>query len=268
MKRRPEHLVQKRDGRREFLRATKLARSIHLALHSVGVDEDWRALELANVVLQALRQKREARAEPGEHVVLTTAEIADAVQHLLVVTGQPHAAAGYLGWLELFGNDPANLLYFPTFYAEAGAILGFHACLAGAGVALLRPTRVALAIAAVGAAIDVAVASLVAQSRGLRLDGDAALALELHRIEHLLAHLALRQAAAELDDAIRQGRLAVVDVRDDGEVADVLHQDRSSAGPAGMGCSGIRAVPAAAAPPGERASPQGCGRYSSGTHRV
>jgi hypothetical protein len=95
VKRRPEHLVQKRDGRREFLRATKLARSIHLALHSVGVDEDWRALELANVALQALRHKREAIAEPGEHVVLTTAEIADAVQHLLVVTGQPTAAVAF-----------------------------------------------------------------------------------------------------------------------------------------------------------------------------
>ena len=94
MKRRAEHLVQKRDGRREFLRATKLARSIHLALHSVGVDEDWRALELANVALQALRCKRDAAAE-GEHVVLTTAEIADAVQHLLVVTGQPTAAVSF-----------------------------------------------------------------------------------------------------------------------------------------------------------------------------
>lgn len=55
MKRRTEHLVEKRDGRTEYLRATKLARSIHLALVSVGVDEDWRALELANVVLLALR---------------------------------------------------------------------------------------------------------------------------------------------------------------------------------------------------------------------
>jgi hypothetical protein len=95
MKRRAEHLVRKRDGRREFLRATKLARSIHLALHSVGVDEDWRALELANVVLQALRQKRRPDAEPGVEVVLTTAEISDAVQHLLVVTGQPAAAVAF-----------------------------------------------------------------------------------------------------------------------------------------------------------------------------
>ena len=52
-----------------------------------------------------------------------------------------------------FGNDPANLLYFPTFYAEVGAILGFHTCLAGAVIALLRPTRGALAVTAVGAAV-------------------------------------------------------------------------------------------------------------------
>jgi hypothetical protein len=58
MKRRTEHLVEKRDGRREYLRATKLARSIHLALCGVGVDEDWRALELANVVLEGLRRRR------------------------------------------------------------------------------------------------------------------------------------------------------------------------------------------------------------------
>ncbi len=95
MKRRTEHLVRKRDGRTEFLRATKLARSIHLALHSVGVDEDWRAIELANVALQALRQKRHGGDVDADAVVLTTTELADAVQHLLVVTGQPAAAVAY-----------------------------------------------------------------------------------------------------------------------------------------------------------------------------
>ncbi|MCK5944987.1 MAG: hypothetical protein KAI24_23570 [Planctomycetes bacterium] len=104
MKRRTEHLVEKRDGRREFLRATKLARSIHLALYEIGVDEDWRALELASVVLEGLRSKR-GREVPvgagivagkgGAEVVLTTSELADAVQHLLVVTGQPAAAVSY-----------------------------------------------------------------------------------------------------------------------------------------------------------------------------
>jgi hypothetical protein len=95
MKRRTEHLVEKRDGRTEFLRATKLARSVHLALHSVGVDEDWRALELANVALQALRQKRGPGVPSSDAVVLKTSELADAVQHLLVVTGQPAAAVAY-----------------------------------------------------------------------------------------------------------------------------------------------------------------------------
>jgi hypothetical protein len=95
MKRRTEHLVRKRDGRTEFLRATKLARSIHLALHSVGVDEDWRAIELANVALQALRAKRRTDGADGDAVVLSTADLADAVQHLLVVTGQPAAAVAY-----------------------------------------------------------------------------------------------------------------------------------------------------------------------------
>ncbi|HZN41332.1 MAG TPA: ATP cone domain-containing protein [Planctomycetota bacterium] len=94
MKRRTEHLVLKRDGRTEFLRATKLARSIHLALHSVGVDEDWRAIEIASVALQALRRKR-GEADGGEPVLLTTSELSDAVQHLLVVTGQPAAAVAY-----------------------------------------------------------------------------------------------------------------------------------------------------------------------------
>ncbi len=98
MKRRTEHLVEKRDGRREFLRATKLARSIHLALFEIGVDEDWRALELATVVLEGLRTRRTGDPEasvPGGSLVLSTDEIADAVQHLLVVTGQPAAAVSY-----------------------------------------------------------------------------------------------------------------------------------------------------------------------------
>ena len=72
--------------------------------------------------------------------------------------------------------------------------------------------------------VDVAVARLVAERGGLRLDRDAPLALELHRVEHLLAHLAVGKAAAALDEAVGKRRLAVIDVRDDREVADVLHR--------------------------------------------
>ena len=57
---------------------------------------------------------------------------------------------------------------------------------------------------------------------GLRLDRDAALALEIHRVEQLLAHLARRDGAGQLEDAIRERRLAVVDVRDDREVANAV----------------------------------------------
>ena len=50
-----------------------------------------------------------------------------------------------------------------------------------------------------------------------------ALALEVHRVEELLGHLALGERPRALHQAVGEGRLAVVDVGDDREVADVLH---------------------------------------------
>ena len=58
----------------------------------------------------------------------------------------------------------------------------------------------------------------------MRLDRDATLALELHRVEDLLLHLALGEAAADLDQPVCQRGLAMIDVGDDREVADSLHQ--------------------------------------------
>ena len=57
-------------------------------------------------------------------------------------------------------------------------------------------------------------------AHGLRLDRDPALALELHRVEQLLLHVAVRDRVCHLEDAIGERRLAMVDVRDDREVAD------------------------------------------------
>ena len=54
----------------------------------------------------------------------------------------------------------------------------------------------------------------------LALDGDAALALDVHAVEVLRAHRALVDHAGELQHAVGQRRLAVVDVGDDAEVAD------------------------------------------------
>ena len=66
-----------------------------------------------------------------------------------------------------------------------------------------------------------AVAGAVIEPHGLRLDGDAALPLDIHRIEHLLLHLPRAQAAAKLDQPVGERRFAVIDMGDDGEVADM-----------------------------------------------
>ena len=82
--------------------------------------------------------------------------------------------------------------------------------------------------------VGLAVLGLVLEAHRLRLDGDAALALDVHGIEHLLLHLALGEGARLLDQAVGQRRLAVVDVGDDGEVANGLD---------GMGGHGFPAGP-------------------------
>ena len=64
---------------------------------------------------------------------------------------------------------------------------------------------------------------LVIESDRLRLDGDAAFTLELERIEDLVLHFAGFEATADLDEAVRQRGLAVIDVGDDREVAYALH---------------------------------------------
>src|SRR5262249_5614102 len=72
-----------------------------------------------------------------------------------------------------------------------------------------------------------AVLGAVMQAHGLRLDGDAALALDVHGIEHLLLarHLAIGEAARHLDQAVGQRRFSMVDMGDNGEVADVRNGD-------------------------------------------
>jgi hypothetical protein len=82
--------------------------------------------------------------------------------------------------------------------------------------------------------IVLAVGRLVVQPHGLGLDGDAALALDIHRIEHLVLHFAVGQPARKLDQAVGQGGFAMVDMGDDGEIPDlrqVSHWGRGLAGP-------------------------------------
>ncbi|PRD36405.1 UNVERIFIED_CONTAM: hypothetical protein NCL1_08904 [Trichonephila clavipes] len=75
----------------------------------------------------------------------------------------------------------------------------------------------------------------VVQRHRMRLDGDAALALKVHGIKDLGLHFTVFETAADLDEAVGQRRLAVVDVGDDGKVADVL--DIGHGHSPGWGCT-------------------------------
>ena len=65
-----------------------------------------------------------------------------------------------------------------------------------------------------------AVIGAVVQADGVGFDGDAALALQVHGVEDLLHHFALRERAGDFEESIGEGGLAVVDVRNDREIPD------------------------------------------------
>jgi hypothetical protein len=89
----------------------------------------------------------------GEWRLLCLLLVAGWATAALLHAGRPDIAVAHLAWLALYGMDPANLLYFSTFYAEAAAIIGFYVGGVGVAVALVRPTRGALFVAAIGATI-------------------------------------------------------------------------------------------------------------------
>jgi hypothetical protein len=71
----------------------------------------------------------------------------------------------------------------------------------------------------------------VAHARRLGLDRDPALALEIHLVEELRALLALVERTGRVQQPVGERALAVIDMRDDAEVADALvgrHGDRPS----------------------------------------
>jgi hypothetical protein len=75
--------------------------------------------------------------------------------------------------------------------------------------------------------VVVSIVGPVAKPDGVGLDRDPALALEIHRVEHLRLHLAGLEGPGDFEEAVGERRLAVVDVRDDREIADELriHQN-------------------------------------------
>jgi hypothetical protein len=63
-----------------------------------------------------------------------------------------------------------------------------------------------------------AVLGLVIHRHRMRLDCDAALALEVHRVEMLRRHLPVADGVGRLQETIRERRLAVIDVRNDAKI--------------------------------------------------
>jgi hypothetical protein len=63
--------------------------------------------------------------------------------------------------------------------------------------------------------VNLAIVGLVGEPDGVRLDRDSALALQVHGVEDLCLHLASLQRPGHLQEAVREGRLAMVDVGDD-----------------------------------------------------
>src|SRR6185503_17539364 len=69
---------------------------------------------------------------------------------------------------------------------------------------------------------EVELVAVPLEPHGLGLDGDPALALDVHIVEHLgvADHLAIGEPAGRLYEPVGEGRLAVVDMRDDRKIAD------------------------------------------------
>ena len=70
--------------------------------------------------------------------------------------------------------------------------------------------------------VGLAVLRLVVHRHRMRLDRNAALALQVHRVQRLLLELALRDGMRQFENAVRKRRLPMVDMGDDAEIADVL----------------------------------------------
>ena len=68
--------------------------------------------------------------------------------------------------------------------------------------------------------VNLAIFSFVTQSSCLSLNRDATFALDIHRIENLGFHFAIRKTPTKLNNAICERRFAVINVSDDRKIAD------------------------------------------------
>ena len=76
---------------------------------------------------------------------------------------------------------------------------------------------------------------LVIEPNALEFDRDTPLAFDVHRIEVLGSHFPRVDRATQLEQAVRQGGLAMVDVGDDAEIADTVERGHEGSRPWGEG---------------------------------
>ena len=81
--------------------------------------------------------------------------------------------------------------------------------------------------------VDLAILRLVEDLYGPGLDGDAPLPLQIHVVQQLVFHLPLRHGVALLQQPVRQRGFTVVNVSDNGKVADVRLVEHKKKPPSG-----------------------------------
>ena len=69
--------------------------------------------------------------------------------------------------------------------------------------------------------VSLAVLGLVKHRHRVGLDGDAALPLQVHRIEQLVLHVARRDGAGPVQQPVRKRRLPMVNMGDDAEISNM-----------------------------------------------
>jgi hypothetical protein len=107
-------------------------------------------------------------------------------------------------------------------------------------------------------AVGLAVLRLVLEANGAGLDRDPLLALEVHGVEDLARHLPGVDRVRRLEEPVGEGRLSVIDVGDDREVAQTVLGDGHDAG----------VYPVAARPPRRGTVRGGAPRTSGSTWRA
>ena len=71
--------------------------------------------------------------------------------------------------------------------------------------------------------VKLAVGGGIGQADGLAFDGDAPFAFDIHVVQDLIFEITIRDNMGGLDQAIGEGGLAVIDMGDDTEIANLVH---------------------------------------------